>query len=120
MQGREEDRGSLGRLGERLARTFLESRGYRIVAVDFRIGRHQADLLAWEGGRPVVVEVKSCRGPGRPAAHFTLRQASRLLALGESFFQGRGGPVRIDLVIVQFPRKGSPRIEVFPDRRLLP
>jgi len=119
--GKEETwKASLGRRGEEAARAFLESRGYRILAVDFRLGHSQADILAWEGGRPVVVEVKSTWGEGRPEASFRPAQARRLLALGKAFFRGRGGPVRLDLVTVHFFRKGPPRLDVFQDLRLLP
>ena len=113
-------KGVLGRLGEEAARRFLEERGYRILAVDFRMGRSQADLLAWEGGKPVVVEVKSTRGNRRPEANLSTTQAQRLLELGTRYFQGRGGPVRLDLVTVHFFRDSLPKVEVFPDLRILP
>ncbi len=111
-------------MGEKVAREYLERRGYRIVAADFRLGHHQADLLAWEGGRPVVVEVKSAWGDFRPGANFHVSQARRLLLLGARFFapffKNRHVPIRLDLVTVHFSRGAPPQVEIFPDLRLLP
>ncbi len=121
---RRPERTSLGRRGERVAREYLEKRGYRIVAVDFRLGHHQADLLAWEGGRPVVVEVKSAWGDFRPEVNFRPSQAERLLRLGARFFapffKNRTIPVRLDLVTVHFSPTSLPQVRVFRDLRLLP
>ncbi len=121
---RKPERASLGRRGERVAREYLERLGYRIVAVDFRLGHHQADLLAWEGGRPVVVEVKSAWGDFRPEVNFRPSQAKRLLLLGtrffSSFFKNRTVPVRLDLVTVHFSPSSPPQVRVFRDLRVLP
>ncbi len=123
-EGAGPERLSLGRRGEKIAREFLERRGYRIVAVDVRMGHHQADLLAWERGRPVVVEVKSAWGDFRPEMNFRFSQAKRLLNLGNRFFapffKNRTVPVRLDLVTVHFSKNSLPQVRVFQDLRLLP
>jgi Holliday junction resolvase-like predicted endonuclease len=89
------------------------------VATDVRRGHWQADILAWDGTVPVVVEVKTRRGPGRPEAGLGPRQAARLIKLGRSFFGAAAGPVRLDLVAVRIPRDGPPQVDLFPDRRLV-
>jgi putative endonuclease len=54
---------ALGRRGEDLAHRMLQRRGYRVVARNFvpRSGHGDIDLIAWDGDRLVVVEVKSRR-----------------------------------------------------------
>lgn len=50
-----------GRRGEDAAYRFLRSRGYRIVSRNYRSlsGRGEIDLIAWDGGELVFVEVKT-------------------------------------------------------------
>jgi len=52
-----------GRRGEDLAHRFLQARGFRIVARNYRTpsGRGEIDLVAWDGATLVFVEVKSRR-----------------------------------------------------------
>ena len=85
-----ESSAQLGPRGEELARTFLKKQGFRLAATDYRVGRWQADILAWEGRIPVVVEVKS--GRRRPEARLLPAQVERLVQLGRIFFPERAGP----------------------------
>ncbi len=50
-----------GRRGEDAAYDFLKERGYRIVSRNYRSrqGRGEIDLVAWDGGELVFVEVKT-------------------------------------------------------------
>ena len=49
-----------GRLGEQHAAAFLEEKGYRIAACNFRTGRGELDLIAWSPEKILVfVEVKT-------------------------------------------------------------
>lgn len=52
---------ALGRRGEDLAHRFLRRQGYVIVARNYRLptGGAEADLIAWDGGTLVIVEVKA-------------------------------------------------------------
>lgn len=54
---------ALGRRAENLAHRYLQRRGYRVVARNWRseFGWSELDLVAWDGDRLVVVEVKSRR-----------------------------------------------------------
>jgi len=49
----------LGREGERLAASFLERRGYRVLGSGFRARRGEIDLVCRRGDRLVLVEVKT-------------------------------------------------------------
>ncbi len=48
-----------GRRGEDLAHRYLESRGYVVVARNWRGAGGEIDIVAWDRERPVFVEVKS-------------------------------------------------------------
>ncbi len=37
----------IGRRGESIAVEFLENKGYRVVALNFRAGRGEIDIIAW-------------------------------------------------------------------------
>lgn len=69
-----------GARAEDLAHRFLEDRGLRVVARNWRrAGRkEEIDLVALEGGRVVVVEVKSRRNEDYAAADRNLDHAKRL------------------------------------------
>ncbi len=53
--------GNVGRRGEELAHRYLRTRGYTIVARNWRPpqGGGELDLVAWQGNTLVFVEVKS-------------------------------------------------------------
>jgi putative endonuclease len=51
-------RADRGALGEALAASFLESRGYRILRRNLRTSRQELDLLVRRGDTLVAVEVK--------------------------------------------------------------
>ncbi|XPP25591.1 MAG: YraN family protein [Leucobacter sp.] len=75
---------TLGSLGETLAAEYLEERGYRILARNWRGGRQgELDLIALDGDCAVAVEVKtrSGTGYGNPLAAITARKAARLRRL---------------------------------------
>lgn len=55
----------IGRRGEAVAREFLEQKGYRVAALNFRAGRGEIDIIAWAHDRLLVfVEVKARAGEG--------------------------------------------------------
>lgn len=53
---------AFGALAEGLSAGWLGRSGWRVVARNPRLGGVEVDLLAWEGGCLVVVEVKARRG----------------------------------------------------------
>ncbi len=53
---------NLGKWGESLAKRYLERKGWRIVAENFRVHQHaEIDLIAEDGSTLVFVEVKTRR-----------------------------------------------------------
>lgn len=58
-----QDRQAIGRAAERAVAAWLEHRGFRVVALNLRVGHLELDVVARSGPLIVVVEVRT-RGPG--------------------------------------------------------
>ena len=111
---------ALGRRGEDLAHRYLQREGFVIVARNYRLaaGEAEADLVAWEGDKLVIVEVKT-RGsvefgsPERavgPDKERHLRRVARAYARRAGIEIER---VRIDIVTVVMGRdRARPEIEL--------
>jgi putative endonuclease len=96
-----------GRRGEDLAHRFLRLEGYTIVARNYRLasGDAEADLIAWERGTLVVVEVKSRASIdfGPPERAFDANKHQHLLRAARQYARRSNVPmesVRFDLVTV--------------------
>ncbi|QIN82956.1 YraN family protein [Rubrobacter tropicus] len=76
-----------GKRGERLARRFLEERGYTVVDQNYRTRHGELDLVASKDGTLVVVEVKLRRGTGfgDPLEAITLRKQRTIRAITEEY-----------------------------------
>jgi len=108
-------RGLLGAWGERQARLYLETKGYEIVAANFRCRAGELDIIARQGPELVIVEVKTRRGMAYGGAEESVppARASRLAEVAEEFLQscyaGRYGADtewRIDLICVNLDPGG--------------
>ena len=93
----------LGAFGERVAASFLERNGIRVLAKNVRIGRGEVDLVAADGAGRFVVEVKT--GMETPDEHprwnFTDRKAQQVVRMARSL-----GIRRVDLVTVVVGEEG--------------
>ena len=91
------NRRRLGAFGERVAASFLERNGVRVIERNIRIGRGEVDLLAADRSGRFVVEVKSgMEMPGEhPRWNFTDRKARQVARMARSLGVGR-----VDLVTV--------------------
>ena len=58
-QTRRHSRAAIGDWGERRAANFLKRRGFRIITRNWRCGRDELDLVAWDGSVLVFVEVRT-------------------------------------------------------------
>ena len=99
-----------GRHGERVAARFLKRNGCRILERNYRAGRHEIDLIAWEKATETVVfvEVKTRAegGLGRPMdavtrskQHFLRLAAERWIAEHNAYDCG----ARFDVIEVLTP-----------------
>lgn len=111
-------RSALGKYGETLAARRLVAAGMTVLERNWRCGRTgEIDIVARDGDVLVVCEVKTRRaGPFQhPMEAITPAKANRLRGLAERWLQQHGGAppggVRIDLVGIQLPTRGAPRVE---------
>lgn len=104
---RRERRLPLGTRGERAAARWLQRRGLRILARNFRVGRDEIDLIAREGDVLVFIEVKT-RARGNPAEAVDLNKQRKLARAGAKFahrFEVDQVPQRFDVVAVVWSRR---------------
>ncbi|HLV79707.1 MAG TPA: YraN family protein [Chthonomonadaceae bacterium] len=104
-----DDKKRLGASGETIARRYLESRGWRILAANYRCKQGEIDLVAEEpaaeGAALVFLEVKTRRGRahGAPVEAVDARKRQRvrtaaLAYLGERAEGGEEPACRFDIV----------------------
>jgi len=108
---------ALGRRGEDLAHRFLRTKGYMIVARNYRLssGDAEADLIAWDGPTLVFVEVKSRETAdfGPPERAIGEVKRAHLIRIAREYTRKTGTPwdrIRFDIVTVVFTR--PPKIEL--------
>ncbi len=104
----------LGRKGEELAQRFLQERGYRILAQNYRCAAGEMDLIAEAGGYVAFVEVRTRRGRafGTPEESLTPAKKRHLRAVAETYLQETARADcdwRIDLIAVEMDRAGRLR-----------
>ncbi|MDT8435965.1 MAG: YraN family protein [Gemmatimonadota bacterium] len=111
---------STGARGEAIVAAWLERRGIRVVARNWRAGRGEIDLVVRDGRTVAFVEVKTRRlGPGgRPADAVDRRKRRHLVAAAGAWIAGHpgtGGEFRFDVAEVVVAPGGRPLVEHWPD-----
>ena len=115
-----DDRRSLGRRGEDLAAEHLAVRGLTVLDSNWRCREGELDLVAADGRRLVVAEVKTRSGTGfgLPAEAVTRPKAARIRRLAQHWLAERhaaGGTgfdeVRFDVLAVLVVPGVSPQVE---------
>jgi putative endonuclease len=105
-----DDRRGLGRRGEQLACQMLASKGYEIVARNWRCEHGELDLVARDGDCLAFVEVRARRGRalGTPEESITAAKQARLVELADAYVCENDwqGDWRIDVVAVEMDRRG--------------
>lgn len=101
-----------GRKGEEIACQFLASKGYKIIAKNFRTRFGEIDIVAQDGKTLVFVEVKAraSREFGLPEEAITPRKIRHLTKAGEYFkLKNPRTPdlFRIDLVAIDLSPAGE-------------
>ncbi len=111
-------RNALGHAGEDAAAAYLTAAGYTLIERNWRLSRSgEIDILARDGAWLVFVEVRARRsgadgaGPlaGSPEESVTPAKRARLAALAEAYLYAHpwSGPVRIDVIALEFDSSGS-------------
>jgi putative endonuclease len=106
-----------GRLGENLAVHFLETEGYRILHRNYRFGKGEADIIAWDEIRNevVFVEVKT-RSRTRHEYHeqtVSKRKKQLLFQLADEYqYQEKltRFPCRFDVIAIDFNDGSEPNV----------
>ncbi len=98
----------MGRWGEEQAARYLESRGYGIMARNWRCGHRDIDIVAHKDGTVAFVEVKTRRSRSlmAPEQAVDARKVRSVVVAAGAFLKSRGidADVRFDIVAVT----GSP------------
>jgi len=106
----QDHRRSLGQRGEELAARQLATKGFEIVARNWRCETGELDLVARDGECLVLIEVRTRRGRsmGSPEESITTAKQARLIALSEAYVQEQkwAGDWRIDVVAIEMDRRG--------------
>lgn len=115
-----DERTDVGRRGEAAVERLYVSRGYRVVARNWRCRIGELDLVVTQGATFVICEVKTRRssrfGGGYEAVDARKRQ--KLRALAEMFcLQHPIGTssIRFDVASVRLRADGSAAVEIFDD-----
>lgn len=87
----------LGRAGEARAADYLEERGFRILARNWRGVRGEVDIIADDGEDIVIVEVKARSDVrfGHPLEAIDARKRARLWKLGRQWQEENAEPRRL-------------------------
>jgi putative endonuclease len=94
-----------GELGERAAKKFLQKRGLKFLAANFRSGRGEIDLIFRDGDCLAFIEVKtrSSENWSRPAAAVNAERRRRLSQCALDYLRRLKNPavkIRFDIVEV--------------------
>jgi putative endonuclease len=97
---------SLGRWGESLAASYLESQGYSVVAHNARTPYGELDLVTRQGTVTVFIEVKTRTSAkyGLPEASVTPKKRHHLMASALAYLQEHpdlDGDWRVDVVSIE-------------------
>jgi putative endonuclease len=115
------NRSQVAARGESLARSHLESLGYRIEACNWRAPQGEIDLVAADGETLVFVEVKARTGRqfGDPEEAITRLKRRHLLETAQAYLEAHDRPEaawRIDVIAVDLAPSGAVlRLEHYPD-----
>lgn len=101
-----------GRLGEQLAKSHLESNGYKILQANYRASGGEIDLIAEKEGEIIFVEVKTRRGlaHGSPEEAITPRKQQHIIAAAQEYLQTTGNEERnwrVDVVAIELGRSDN-------------
>lgn len=114
-----DQRRTIGQQGEALAATYLQRKGYGIIAANWRCAAGEIDVIAADGPTLVFVEVRTRRSAVHGLAEESVTPAKqrRLAGLAQAYLQALedartpwNGPWRIDVVAIRIMPDQSARI----------
>jgi putative endonuclease len=113
----------LGRRSEGLAATYLESRGYRVLERNYRVGHKEVDLIVRRDRVIAFVEVKARagRGWGHPLEAITWAKRRELVHVARVWIAAHGRRdlvYRFDAIGITW-QAGGPEIDHVPNAWML-
>lgn len=109
----------IGKWGERIARDYLVTQGYALMALNERIGNVEVDIIASKGNRVVFVEVKTRASLDYdPLDAVDGRKVRRLCRAADTYISSNDIKLdpQVDVITVAgSPEEGLLRLEHFPD-----
>ena len=104
--------GRLGKWGKEHARRYLEGKGYKVSATNYRCRWGEVDIVANDGEELVFIEVRTRRGAtfGTCEESVTAAKSRRLVATAQDYLQKHGleqPQWRIDLVGIHLDGTGK-------------
>lgn len=94
----------IGKMGEEIARKFLENKGYKIIEQNYRTKYAEIDLITKLKGELVFVEVRTKVGENFGSPEDTLDYKKKRKIYGNAMayvgFKKWAGPFRIDAVCI--------------------
>lgn len=95
----------LGFKGEKLAREFLKSKGYKIIERNYRNGRNEIDIIANKDDLMIFVEVKARSGNafGEPEDAVDHRKSEKIIDAAENYIFDKNwhGDIRFDIISIK-------------------
>ena len=109
------DNKCLGRIGEEVAATYLQIKGYAILAKNFTVKIGEIDLIAKDKGVLVFVEVKTRRSLqfGNPAEAVNYYKQKKIIKVAQWYLQQKNmldQPCRFDVVEVYYENTENYRV----------
>lgn len=82
----------IGNIGEDLAQSHLEAKGYNVLALNFRSGKNEVDIIAQQGDFIVFVEVKTRTSSffGEPFHAVSRDKQRRTIAAANAYMEKHG------------------------------
>ena len=100
----------IGKVGEQLARRHLEEKGYAILETNWRLGKMEADIIAYKEGLVVFVEVKTRSSTlyGEPQDFVDYNKRRSYVKMANAYIQARrrSEEIRFDIIAVEVGTTG--------------
>lgn len=111
---------SIGQWGEKIAQNYLSEKGYAILETNWRRHRDEVDIIAYNRGEIVFVEVKTRTSTeyGRPESFVDRKKQQAYIRMANTYmrFYNRDERVRFDIIaIVVDPQSGAHQIDHLED-----
>ena len=108
----------LGSDGESIARSFLEKKGYSILAQNWRYRKLEIDIIAQKDNLLVIIEVKtrSSNAFGYPESFVSQRKMQNLIEAAAAYIEEKeiNAGIRFDVIAITKTKQGT-NIEHFED-----